>query len=409
MNINGNILVLTQWSFKDALIQAYTMPYVDMIREIITPEKKIILVTSEQQHIALKKSEQETINTGWKERNMQLVAQPYKKFGFRKLIGMFTHLIYLYKLIKKEKINTIHAFCTPAGGIGYLLSRLTGSKLVIDSYEPHAEAMVENGTWKKNSLAFRSLFYLEKKQTKRAEHLIATSGGMMDYATNKFGISPTSFFVKPACVNMVQFFPRAKDARLLKEFNLESKLVAVYAGKLGGIYFKEEVFDFIKTCYDFWGDSFRFLLLTNSTKEEIDREVQRTGIPRQIVISRFVLHDEIPMYMSLGDFALNPVKPVPTKRYCTSIKDGEYWAMGLPVVISPNISDDSDIIDKEKIGVVVDYSDRIGRNEAVKCISLLLEDSRKNEVKSRILRVAEKYRSFEIAKRIYVVIYNGKI
>src|SRR5687768_4144643 len=160
MNINGNILVLTHWSFKDALIQAYTMPYVDMIREIISPGKKIILVTSEQQHIALKKSEQETINTGWKGRNMQLVAQPYRKFGFRKLTGMFTQLFYLYKLIKKEKINTIHAFCTPAGGIGYLLSRLTGTKLVIDSYEPHAEAMVENGTWKKNSFAFRSLFFL---------------------------------------------------------------------------------------------------------------------------------------------------------------------------------------------------------------------------------------------------------
>lgn len=408
MNINGNILVLTHWSFKDALIQAYTMPYVDMMREIISPEKKIILVTSEQQHIALKKREQDTINESWKERNMQLVAQPYRKFGFRKLTGMITQLISLYKLIKKEKINTIHAFCTPAGGIGYLLSRLTGTKLVIDSYEPHAEAMVENGTWKKNSLAFHSLFYLEKKQTKKAEHLIATSGGMMDYATNKFGISPTSFFVKPACVNMVQFFPRAKDAMLLKEFNLEGKLVAIYAGKLGGIYLKEEVFDFIKTCYDFWGDNFRFLLLTNSTKEEIDEQVQRVGIPPEIVINRFVVHDEIPRYMSLGDFALNPVKPVPTKRYCTSIKDGEYWAMGLPVVISPDISDDSDIIDKEKIGVVVDYSDRIGRNEAVKCIGLLLDDSRKNEIRSRILKVAEKYRSFEIAKRIYGVIYNGK-
>ena len=408
MNINGNILVLTQWSFKDALIQAYTLPYVDMIREIITPEKKIILVTSEQQLVALKKSELETINAVWKERNMQLVAQPYRKFGFRKLTGMFTQLIYLYKLIKKEKISTIHAFCTPAGGIGYLLSRLTNAKLVIDSYEPHAEAMVENGTWKKGSPAFRILFFLEKKQTKRAAHLIATTRGMIDYATKKFGIASGSFFVKPACVNMAQFFPRAKDATLLKELNLESKLVAIYAGKLGGIYLKGEVFDFIKACYEFWGDQFRFLLLSASTKEEIDKEIQRIGIPPQVVISRFVFHDEIPRYMSVGDFALNPVKPVPTKRYCTSIKDGEYWAMGLPVIISPNISDDSDIIEKEGIGVVVDFSDRIGRNEAVKCIGLLLDISRKDEIKNRILKVAEKYRSFEIAKNIYDEVYNDK-
>jgi len=113
--------------------------------------------------------------------------------------------------------------------------------------------------------------------------------------------------------------------------------------------------------------------------------------------------------MSLGDFALNPVKSVPTKRYCTPIKDGEYWAMGLPVAISPNISDDSDIIEKEKIGVVVDFRDRIGRNEAVKRIGHLLDVARKDELSNRIQKVAEKYRSFEIAKKIYAEVYDGKI
>ena len=39
-----------------------------------------------------------------------------------------------------------------------------------------------------------------------------------------------------------------------------------------------------------------------------------------------------------------PVKPVPTKRYCTPVKDGEYWALGLPVIITEGISDDSGII-----------------------------------------------------------------
>ena len=53
----GNILVFTQWSFKDALIQTYTLPYIDIIREIISSERKIILVTAEQGHIALSKEE----------------------------------------------------------------------------------------------------------------------------------------------------------------------------------------------------------------------------------------------------------------------------------------------------------------------------------------------------------------
>ena len=49
----GNILVFTQWSFKDALVQTYTLPYVNIIRKIIAPDRKIFLVTSEQENIAL--------------------------------------------------------------------------------------------------------------------------------------------------------------------------------------------------------------------------------------------------------------------------------------------------------------------------------------------------------------------
>ena len=99
-------------------------------------------------------------------------------------------------------------------------------------------------------------------------------------------------------------------------------------------------------------------MLTNAPRGEIDAECQRTGLPENVVISQFVFHTEVPRYLSLGDFAINPVKPVPTKKYCTSIKDGEYWAMGLPVVISPNISDDSGIIEKENIGVIMNFAIR---------------------------------------------------
>ena len=178
----------------------------------------------------------------------------------------------------------------------------------------------------------------------------------------------------------------------------------MYAGKLGGIYLKEEVFDFIKLCYDHWKDDFRFLMLTNASTEEINAEVRRTGIPENIVKSKFVYHDEVPRYLSLGDFAINPVKPVPTKRYCTSIKDGEYWAMGLPVVISPRISDDSEIIERENTGMVVDFSDSDALSRSIGKLEALISD--KVALKEKIRQIAIRYRSFQLAKKIYKEIYN---
>jgi glycosyltransferase involved in cell wall biosynthesis len=403
MITEGNILVLTQWGFKDALIQTYTLPYVDIIRKIISPDRKIILLTAEQLSIALDKEETRKINNEWNQKNMQLLPQPYKRFGLKKMIASAQNLFSLYWLIRKENIKIIHAFCTPAGGIAYLLSKMTGAKLIIDSYEPHAEAMVENGTWKKNGLAFRILFLLEKKQTRRASALIATTGGMKQYALKKYNTEVKFFFVKPACVDLEKFSSSGKDPSLLKELQLQNKIVCVYAGKLGGIYLKEEVFDFIKKCYDHWKDEFRFLMLSNASIEEIKREIRRVQLPDHVVISRFVFHDEVPRYLSLGDFAINPVNPVPTKRYCTSIKDGEYWAMGLPVVISQNISDDSAIIEKENIGLVMNFGDKQQYNGTLIRLEQLLKN--KMELKMKIRKTAEKYRSFSIAEKIYSTLY----
>ena len=404
MSKEGNILVFTQWSFKDALVQTYTLPYVNIIRKIILPDRKIFLVTSEHENITLTDEEISQLNKEWENRNMQLLPGPYRRFGFKKMFAALGGLLRLIRIIKKEKIRTIHAFCTPAGAIAYLLSKFTGAELIIDSYEPHAEAMVENGTWKKNGTAYKILFFLEKKQSQRAKALIATTAGMKQYASEKYRVDVQNLFVKPACVDAEKFFPSEKDAALLKELGFENKIICVYAGKLGGIYFKEEVFDFIRLCYDHWKDEFRFLMLTNADKEEIFSEIKRVGIPENVIKSRFTFHNDVPKYLSLGDFALNPVKPVPTKKYCTSIKDGEYWAMGLPVLISPGISDDSEIIEKENIGVVVDFSDHSAMIKAISGIEKLLKE--KITVKAKIRQTAIGYRSFEIAEKIYKEIYT---
>ena len=403
--MGDNILVFTQWSFKDALVQTYTLPYVDIIRKVISPERKILIITAEQQHLALSKDETDKINKDWAGRNMQLVPEPYERFGLKKMIASAGNFFIWYKLIKKEKVKTIHAFCTPAGGIAYILSKLTGAELVIDSYEPHAEAMVENGTWKEGGLAFRILFSLEKRQTQAAKALIGTTAGMKQYAAEKYGVQVQNFFIKPACVDLQKFSPKEKDAHLLKELGLENKIVCVYSGKLGGIYLKGEVFDFMQACYNNWKDDFRFLMLTNAAREEIDAECSRIGLPGEVVISRFVFHSEVPSYLSLGDFAINPVKPVPTKRYCTSIKDGEYWAMGLPVVISPHISDDSDIIERENIGTGMDFADKSQFSSTLNRLEDFLQV--KNELKKKIRKVGEQYRSYSIAENIYNVIYGN--
>jgi hypothetical protein len=391
------ILVLTYWSYEDALIQAYTLPYLKIIQEILSPDSTIHLFTLEKN-----KGHSSNANPS---SGIKRLSSIYHPFGFRGLFSWVFTFLRLLRYIKKNRISTIHCWCTPAGAAGYILSKFTGVRLILDSYEPHAQAMIENGTWRKKGLAYRILWYLEKKQTQKAFFVIGTTLGMKNYATVNYKVEIQNFLVKPACVDLAQFsLTKKKNPSLLRQFHLENKTICVYAGKFGGIYYKEEVFAFFKEARNFWAEKLHVLLLTSHSKEEVLTLVRKFDLPPEMFTILFVPHHEVADYIGLGDFALTPVKPVPSKRYCSPVKDGEYWAMGLPVVISEGISDDSDLIKTHKAGFVLPAMNEDAFRLALVSLQQLLTDDQQI-LASRIRDIADQYRNFQLAKAVYSSIY----
>lgn len=400
-----NILVPTFFSFKDALIQTYTLPYVKIIHKYLPKGSKIYLVTLEKPNFALTDEEKAASKLELKKYNIEWVAFNYYRFGIKMLFNAGYFINKLCYIILKNKISVIHAWCCTAGSYGYLLSILTQRKLIIDSYEPHAEASVENGDWTRTSFPFRLLSTLERLQSKRAHTVISATEGMRQYAKEKYKVIFDRFYVKPACVDLTLFSEKnIRRPELIKELGFEDKIVCVYAGKFGGIYLDQEVFDFFKIAQDYWGDRFRVLLLTNQSDNQLNSWADKSGVSRKIFTKKFVNHKDIPNYIGVASFGLTPVKSIPSKRYCTPIKNGEYWALGLPIVITPNISDDSSIIEKEDIGAVIKNLNSTGYFQAIKKIDELLLQNRE-ETQQKVRNIAIQYRSFEIAEKIYKKIY----
>lgn len=395
-----NILVITYWSYNFALIQTYTLPYVKIISKNLPKSSTIFLVTLDKIPPIIPEE-----LSGFNIKNKSFTYYP---FGLKGALMWIKIIFQLSKLIRKEKIDIIHGWCTPAAGIGYILSVLTGRKLIIDSFEPHALPMVEGNTWKRNGLAFKILFALEKLQLKRATEVICACEGMIEKSKEVYQITKQRYFFKPACVDLTLFSKeKIKNADLIKKYQLEDKITCVYAGKFGGLYLEQETFDFFKIATDYWGDKFRILILTNHSDEEIFQYLKNADISPEYVIKEFVPHSEVPIYMGLADFAFSPVKPLPSRRFSTPIKDGEYWALGLPVVITKDISDDSDIIKKYGIGSVLEELDENNYFKAIKEIDVLLKNNTRMELYNKIRPIAEKYRNFDIAEKVYAAIYGN--
>ena len=392
------ILVLTYWGYNDALVQTYTLPYVRLMLRALPAGSRVHLVTLEKTGVVLGPAA---------DPGVVVHAFRYRSFGLGGMAMMMAMCWRLWRLLRSHRVDTIHAWCTPAGMLGYILSVLTGRPLVIDSYEPHAEAMVENGTWRRGGVAHRVLFLFERLQTRRAKVLIAATEGMRDYALEKYGRTNAEWFTKPACVDLDRFSERnVKRPELLRSMGLEGRIVALYAGKFGGIYLDQEVFDLLRVAHDHWGDRLRVLLLTSHTMDELGPLIDKAGIDRDLFTIRWVPHSEVPDLMGLADFALTPVKPVLTKRFCTPVKDGEYWALGLPVIITKDISDDSGIIRENGIGSVLEDLDRNGYARSVNEIGSLISRYSRKQLYDRIRPVAVRYRGFDRAERIYAAIYG---
>ncbi len=401
-----NVLALTYWSYKDALVQSAVLPYLRMMRRHLPAGSEIFLLTAEQPHLRMSAEERRRAEETLAAEGVRLLTVEYTRFGARaaaRLAGLVPRLL---RLCYAKRVRHLHAWGPTAGGVGFFLSRLTGLPLVLDTYEPHAESMVEVGWWTRRGKAFKLMFLLERLQSRRAHAVIATTRGVRDYAREKYGAEFRRFYVKPATVDLERFSPeRARDPELARRLGLEGKLVCVYAGKVGGIYLEREMFDFFRAASDRWGERFRVLMLTDAPPARVRELAAAAGLGPEVVTAQFVEFPDVPRHLALGDFAINPVRPVPTKRYCTSVKDGEYWAMGLPVVIPPDIGDDSRIISENRIGAVVEEFTPEAYARALAEIERLLGEAPREELRARIRAVADRERNVTNAERIYRELY----
>jgi len=394
-----NILVITYWSIDNALIHTYTLPYLRQIRNCLEKDAKLFLLTLSPPGTLQREYNTVFIKSLANEK-IEVINFNYYPFGLRMLLTFLVMFPYLITFSVLKNIRAIHAWCTPGGAIAWPIAKFSGKPLILDSFEPHAESMLEAGAWKKNSFSFRLLFFLEKLQLKLAREVICASEGMIEHSQQVYRIKKSRYFVKPAGVDLEIFNPE-KYPRLRPELKLKQN-VCVYAGKFGDLYLEREVFDFFKTAYDYWKGEFSVILLTKHSTAEIMAYCAYSGFPYANIYQQFVPHSQVPAYMSLAHFGICTIKPLPSKKFGTPIKNGEYWAMGLPIVIADNISADSAIVRENNIGyVLTDFSSAEYLN-AIKEIDRLI---RTPQLHTKIRTLAEEKRSFKNSIPVYTTIY----
>lgn len=321
-----------------------------------------------------------------------------RKFGWV-LLNKFSDFLSftpaVREVVKREGVQLIISRSSLAGGIGFRVARALGCRHATESFEPHDSYMLESGVWSQWDPRYHLARYFQRKQCAPDNFLMPVSNGYAKVLRER-GVKEDQMVVVPCTVD-TQVFRRSRKDSLMAQLHIRAnQTVGVYAGKFGGLYFDQEAFDFFAIARANIENYFQ-LILSTDPHEEIRARMLRVGFTEHEFAIVKARHDEISDYLSLAHFAFATYRPSPSKRFLSPIKVGEYWACGLPVLLTEGVGDDADIISREGCGAVFTAS-REGMEKALHKIREQLKDP---GVAERNQQLARTYRNRDLLVKAY--------
>ena len=391
--MSKNILFLCYWSLEDNLVTATVLPRLRVLQQFKCIGK-IFLVTIEREPGL-------NIDLSPTEFNKVLHQPIFPKNCYYNALTKINDFVVIPKilnqLVKTQNIAIILAHGAPAGALAYKVCQKAKIPFYVSSFEPHAQYMAESGVWSRYGLKYRY-------QKKWEKDVIKTAKGVMPVAENytekllAMGVSADKVFTVPCSVATETFrFCDKNRNRIRENLGFDNNMVGIYVGKYGGLYYNEEAFLIYQQCF-LTIPHFRLIILSPQPQEEILQQLKRYKIDFLKVYVASVSHELVPAYLSASDFAFATYKPGPSKKYLSPVKVGEYWANGLPVLLTEGVGDDSDIIKKEGGGAVFNLQQEGSLSLALQQIQEIVKDP---SHRLKIPDLAMKYRSPDKIKAAY--------
>jgi len=396
------ILFIGFWGVNDPLTTSTTMPNLQILQGISTVEV-IVFATVERNT-----DDDMSFNPAFEGNKIvfkPLISRTNQSLLLNKLDDFLRFPRELTSLVKEYKIDTIIGRGVMAGALAYQTSKKTGVRFFVESFEPHADYMLDSGVWKSYDPRYIFQSRWEEKEKKLAE-------GIMPVAENyrrkliEEGVPADKIMTVSCFVNLDAFAFNSKNREYMRQkLGLQDDtVVGIYVGKFGDIYYDMEAFELFKAASDYFLDRFQLIILTPNPLEEVRAKLKQVGLNESNTFVTKAPHNEVPAYLSAADFAFAPIKPADCRQYCSPVKVGEYWASGLPVILTEGVGDDSKIIQEEGGGAIFNLERHNSVNEAIQQIDTMIHiDGYRDQVR----RIAEKHRSIQQAEKAYAKFFGN--
>jgi len=397
------ILVLTQNSFRDPL---FLGPVVGCLRAINSPPLYTFHVISyEQPRYEISGEADAAFEADLRQYGIfrhRLTWGPGRVS--RKVLEFARGLLLAAWLRLRHRTVAIFALANVAGAFAYVMGRLLGMKVIVFTFEPHSEFMVECGVWQKDQLRYRLLHAMEGLVGRHADYVLTGTSHMVERLRME-GTRARVLRV-PSCVDerVFAFRPEART-EIRRRLQVEGRAVFVYVGKLGDLYYKDEMGVLAAALREIVPNAF-FLVLTPNEPGEVRRMFAAHGLEGEetLHVSCSELED-VPGWLSAADLGIVAVPPLPAQRFRSPIKVGEYLDCGLPYVVCRGVSEDDIWAERYGVGVVVEAFTREATWRQADRIRALLAEERTG-LRARCRAAGIDYRGREIAAAAFSRVFR---
>jgi glycosyltransferase involved in cell wall biosynthesis len=361
-------LYLCYFGLREPLVQTQVLPY---LRELVRGGVAMSILTFEP-------NTQGTWTTEWRER-LRGEGIEWHMLRYHKrptlpatLFDIAAGAWRASRIVRRERIDLLHARSHVGAAIGALAKKLTGARLIFDIRGFLPEEYVDSGNWPKDGVLFRL--------TKTAERWLYQSADAFVVLTERAratlfpnGAAGRPLAVIPCCVTAERIAPRSDRDAVRRDLGVSDRVVYVYIGALGGYYLLRETAEFLAVARENDVRTYA-LVLTHGPAAPIIAELERHGLTANDYRVMRAEPADVPMFLGAADVALSIIRPSYARIASSPTKFAEYLAAGLPVVSTTGIGDLDGHIEEGRAGVLLRSLDREAYLDALRALETLRGD-----------------------------------
>lgn len=336
------VLYIVYWGALEQLGQSLVVPAVKKLAQMGVD---LTLVTFEKPHDLERKDEMQRVRSMFEEDKIEWIPLKYHKGVKATPLDIANGLLSgLLKRLRK-RYDILHARTYIGGLIGMMLAPLIRAKFVYHNEGFYPDEQVDGGIWERNSRPHKVAKKLENKMYSRADGIIALSHRAKSILEKDYPNKPIIFV--PSCVDLETFHLPEKRPNFA-----EDEIKLVYIGSVGNRYILDKIGAFVEASRKI-NPKVTLQIFSKADTDLITKMLDSGGLDRGAWSLGAVPYSEMPNKLIQYQAGLFFLTQGISEHGCSPTKIGEYWAVGLPVITSPNVSDTDDIINRDKVGVIV--------------------------------------------------------